>query len=216
MIPVGVVAHRRRLVYANSLVEDVAAEVISVDDKNRGAEWNHHQILTWLRDGTEEWSVVLEDDAIVCPDFRGQLAMALPCAPTPFVGLYLGRSRPPHWQAAISHTIANDVCWFTCNSMLNAVGYAVKTSLIPSLLDSLESSWEHSPLLPIDDAITDFGHKKGVQFSYTKPSLVEHRDIYPVQKHSYGIPEPGRKAWIFGSRPYWDSSTASLEYVSSW
>ena len=212
-VSVGIVAHHKRLPYVSDLLNELAPEVISVDNKDLGGAWNHQKVLSMLQGGDREWSVVLEDDAIPCEGFRGQLSMALPCAPTPFVGLYLGRSRPPHWQAAISHVIASDVCWLTCDSMLNAVGYAIKTSMIPSLLDSLRLS---SSERPIDDAITDFGYMEGVRFSFTKPSLVEHRDTCPVQKHSYGVPEPGRKAWIFGSRSYWDSSTVPLEYVSSW
>jgi hypothetical protein len=212
-VNIGVVAHHKRLPYAKDLLNELAPEAISVDNKDLGGKWNHQEVLSLLRGGNKEWSVVLEDDAIPCDDFRGQLSMALPCAPTSFVGLYLGRSRPPHWQAAISHVIASDVCWLTCDSLLNAVGYAIKTSMIPSLLDFLKLS---CPERPIDDSITDFGRTKNIHFGYTKPSLVEHRDIPPVQKHSYGIPEPGRKAWIFGNRSYWDSSTVPLEYVSSW
>lgn len=215
-LPIGVVAHHQRLGFAYNLAHKVQAEVITIDEKGRSAEWNHKQMLTWMAEGDREWSVILEDDCIPAPNFRTQLEMALPWAPTPFVGLYVGRGRPPHWQAAISHTIANDVCWMTCNTLMNAVGYVVKTKLIPCLLYSLNQTWRARPRFPIDEAITVWGKQEKIEFSYTRPSLVEHRDIVPVQKHSYGTPTEKRKAWLFGYRESWDGSTTSLEYVPSW
>lgn len=211
------VAHHHRLEYANSLVEKVGAEVISVDEVGRGAEWNHRLMLEWMSGGDQEWSVILEDDAVPTKDFVSQLHRALPWSPTPFVGLYLGRGRPPHWQAGISAVLANDVCWMTCSTMMNAVGYAVKTKLITSIIRSLDATWSLIPSLPIDQAITKWGQGKiGVEFSYPKPSLVDHLDIAPVQKHDYGDPVEIRKAWTFGSREEWDGSSIPLEYVPSW
>lgn len=215
-IPIGIVASEERREHALKLADDVDAEVISFDEKHKGAEWNHYQVLDWMKDGDREWTVILEDDAVPTEGFRDQLEMALPWAPTPFVGLYLGRGRPPHWQAAVSAVIAADVCWLTCDNMLNAVGYAVKTKLIPSLMDSLATSWETCSTLPIDEAITEFGDDYRIPFCYTRPSLIDHMDITPVVKHSYGTPKEKRVAWLHGSRENWDGSTTSLEHVRSW
>jgi len=215
-LPIGVVADHRRMDYADRLAEKVGAEVISVDEHGRGGAWNHCQVLGWMKDGGSEWSVVLEDDAIPAPTFRTQLEMALEQAPTPFVALYLGRGRPPHWQAGISAVIAQDVCWLICDVLQNAVGYAVKTNLIPSILSSAQECWQYAPGLPIDETITEWGAEYGIRFSYCRPSLVQHRDIVPVEGHSYGIPKEKRKAWLFGYRESWDSSTAFLQYVRTW
>jgi hypothetical protein len=98
----------------------------------------------------------------------------------------------------------------------NAVGYAVKTNLIPSILSFAEECWSYVPNLPIDQTISEWGLEYGVQFSYCRPSLVEHRDIAPVEKHGYGTPTEKRKAWLFGYRESWDSSTTFLQYVRTW
>jgi hypothetical protein len=216
-IPIGVVAHIDRKDIALSLVEEVGAECISIDEQNRGAGWNHAQVLKYLRDSPTEWVVILEDDAAPTGNFRSQLEEALNWAPTPFVGLYLGRGRPPHWQAGISEVIAKESCWLLCDTLMNAVGYAVKTKLVPSVLDSLEYVWgEPGSKLPIDEAISWFGQDYGIPFCYTRPSLINHLDIAPVEKHGYGTPTEKRVAWLFGERQSWNGSTTSLEYVKSW
>jgi hypothetical protein len=215
-IPIGVVADHRRMDYAEGLAKKVGAEVVSIDGYGRGGAWNHCQVLNWMKDGGSEWSVILEDDAIPAPTFRTQLEMALDKAPTPFVGLYLGRGRPPHWQAGISAVIAQDVCWLVCDVLQNAVGYAVKTNLIPSMLSSAEECWRYAPGLPIDETITEWGAEYGIRFSYCRPSLVQHRDKAPVQRHGYGLPTEKRRAWLFGYRESWDSSTTFLQYVRTW
>lgn len=215
-IPIGIVAHHQRKEIALELAEKVFAEAISIDDEDRGANWNHLQMLNWMKDGSTEWSVILEDDSVVVPDFRKQLEMALNWAPSPFVGLYVGRGRPPHWQTGISAVMAREVCWLTCDTMMNAVGYAVKTKLIPAIIHSLEKTWSVKPKMPVDEAISYWGQSYNIPFCYTRPSLIDHRDIAPVEKHSYGVPTEKRVAWLFGEREVWNGSTTSLEYVESW
>lgn len=215
-IPIGIVAHHQRKEIALDLAEKVFAEVISIDEEDRGASWNHLQVLNWMKDGNTEWSVILEDDSLVVPEFRKQLEMALNWAPSPFVGLYVGRGRPPHWQTGISAVMAKDVCWLTCDTMMNAVGYAVKTKLIPAIIHSLEKTWSVKPKMPVDEALSYWGKSYNINFCYTRPSLIDHRDISPVEKHSYGTPTEKRVAWIFGERDVWNGSTTSLDYVESW
>ena len=216
-ISIGIVAHHERMEYANKLAETVGAEVMSVDDVGRSAEWNHRRVLEWMADGDNEWSVILEDDAVPTQGFIHQLNKALPWAPTPFVGLYVGRGRPPHWQAGISAVLAHDVCWLTCSTLMSAVGYAVKTKLTRSIITSLDKTWAENPSLPIDQAITVWGQEDmKMEFCYPKPSLVNHLDIPPVQKHDYGVPTEPRKAWTFGGRDTWDDSSIPLQYVPSW
>lgn len=216
-IPIGVVAHIDRKDIALSLVEEVGAECVSIDEEGRGAGWNHVQVLEYLHDSPTEWVVVLEDDSVPVGNFRRQLEEALNWAPTPFVGLYVGRGRPPHWQAGISEVIAKESCWLVCDTMMNAVGYAVKTKIVPIMLESLEDIWEGSGAkLPIDQAISRFGQDYKIPFCYTRPSLINHLDITPVEQHCYGTPTEKRVAWLFGERQSWNGSTTSLEYVKSW
>lgn len=212
--PIAIVAHPEREKYALALSEKVQAECISWDDGKLGCSRNHLRALRYMMDSPTEWVIILEDDAVPVPDFRKQLEMALNWAPSHLVGLYVGRGSPPHWQAGISSVIAKNVCWLRCDTLLNAVGYAVKTKLIPVIVEFLEFTWKLLPNLPIDEAITRWAKSYDTSVSFTRPSLVDHLDIQAVDKNAKD--KGKRVAWIFGERDCWNGSTASLEYVESW
>lgn len=186
---------------------------ISMDDVGMGAARNHERAWTWLKDSPEPWSLVLEDDAVVCTDFLHQAKMALAQAPSPVVSFYLGRGRPPHWQQKIARVIAaDDPHWITATELLHGVAVAVRTELIPDML-----SWVKD-MEPMDEAITDWAQQNHYEIAYTRPSLVQHADgptIMDVHPTRHPDPEPVsrneiRRAWLLGTRPEWDSSVITM------
>lgn len=210
MYNVGVVAHESRLPQATQLAERVAAEVLSVDDHNLrlGCEANHRRVWQALAHCGSEWAVVLEDDAQPVDDFRDQLSAALAVAPAPYVSLYLGKGFPRHWQQRIRETVETagpDVCWaVTSGWMLHAVGIAVRTELVPGMLNHLEQVIG----VPVDQAIGQHARNTKHQVAYAVPSLVDHADTPTIHVHQDGQPRtPGRKAWTVGKRPQWNSNT---------
>lgn len=247
-ISVGVVAHRFRLMMAEKLANYTAAEAISIDDGDLGCKANHLRLLRWLLTSPapwapptpDSWIVVLEDDAIPVKDFRLELAHALAVAPSPVVSLYLGRSRPEHWQEPIARVMASDVSWLTAPALLHGVGYAVQRRLVPSLLDEVPGmTFKHRPKfsrhsrdvdLPIDQSISKWAEIHGHTVSYARPSLVNHDRGIPMipddaderlaqtryLDESSGLPSgEDRVAWMFGSRAQlcgktWDSSSREI------
>lgn len=211
--PIAVVAHPKRYSMACALMDGIAAEALALDDNGLGCARNHQRAWTWLKDGSSEWSVVLEDDALPVPHFRDQLNMALAKAPTPLVSLYLGRSRPMGAQPAIARVIARDVCWITSTHLLHGVGYAMRTELIPDMLDWVED------LEPIDEAVTSWAQQNHYEIAYTRPSLVNHRDgetvlnFHPsMHADSSYAGDSGdlRQAWLWGEREQWDDSQVAM------
>lgn len=205
MINVGVVAHVDREGAARRLAATVGADFISVDRGGvLGCEGNHAAVQRHLAGLPGEWSVVLEDDAVPVDGFADQVAAALEVAPAPVVSLYLGRQRPPQYQRRIEIVcgLADKVGanWLTSPRMLHAVGYAIRTDLLPTLL-------EFDCDLPADERIgACFG-----DVCYVWPSLVDHADGPSVTAHPDGQPRsPGRRAWRVGSRDVWTSSTVVL------
>lgn len=221
---VGIVAHVNRIDRAKTLHTGVGADVLMEDDGTLGGKANHIRTIEWLYDNTEsEWLVVLEDDALPIPMFRMELKKALHYTPAKLVSLYLGRSKPEHWQNAIQAALAVDVSWLKCSSLLHGVGYVLHRSIVPDLLFGSPINIEDSNL-PIDEAISTWAVNRNMCVAYTRPSMVDHADIPNIsdshtpedqveyQDHTPDdVPTSGvRKAWLYGCRN-WDASQWTIQ-----
>lgn len=207
-IAIGIVGHVSRSEQVQHLRETISADVLSIDDGDMGCDANHDHVaqsLSWIN---STWSVIVEDDAQPVSDFRAQLEEALVMAPTPVVSLYLGKLRPPHWQRRIATAVREagrkDARWIVGTGLLHAVGYAIKTNLLPSLLT-------HTSTRPVDEHITNWARTYGHLVSYTFPSLVDHMDGPTIVDHPDGKPrKPGRTAWTTGTREQWNTNAVTL------
>ena len=202
------VAHTSRAGHAKALAQQVKADFISFDNGLLGCDGNHNTVQHHLANLPSTWSLVLEDDAVPVESFRTQLEAALPMAPSPIVSLYYGRKRPPHWQTRMAKALqiaeGCDASWIVASRLLHAVGYAIRTELLPSLLD-------HDSDLPSDQHISNWAIRYGHLVSYTVPSLVDHADWPTIVDHPDGDRRtPGRTAWKAGTREHWSTSTVSL------
>lgn len=208
MIPIGIVAHTLRVQQAKTLARHVNADFISIDNGILGCDDNHETVQHHLSCLPSTWSVILEDDAEPVPNFRQQLDMCLPMSPSPIVSFYMGRKRPGHWQhryrKAIGHAQVADACWIQSTHLLHAVGYAIRTELLPYLLD-------HTTSLPVDQHIGHWARYHGHTIAYTYPSLVDHADSETLVDHPDGQPRTkGRKAHIVGERDQWTTTSVPL------
>lgn len=209
MTAIGIVAHASRAAQARALAKQVSATFISFDNGLLGCEGNHHAVQTHLAALPSTFSVILEDDAQPIEGFRTQLAAALPMAPAPIVSFYLGQARPQRWapraQAAITDAATAGAHWIVATRLLHAVGYAIRTDLLPSLL-AYESKF------PIDQHISRWAQRYGHTVAYTAPgSLVDHADGPSVTNHPDGQPRPpGRRAWQLGGHDTWTSQSVPL------
>lgn len=204
---IGIVGHVDRLAMVQELAGQTGAECVSIDDGTLGCERNHLKVWQHLADhNTDEWSIVLEDDAIPCTNFRDQLEQALAAAPAPIVSLYLGTGHPVHWQPRIAQAIesAGNANWLTHHKLLHAVGVATRTDLLPLSLNTNG--------VPIDSAISNWAVQQGHQVAYTLPSLVDHTDITSVitKRHNNRARTNPRKAWRHGTRDQWTQEAVPL------
>lgn len=223
MIPaIGVVAHRDRYRKAARMADYVGAEFITVDDGGLGAGRNHELCYEWLAESDAPWSVVMEDDAIPVRDFRDQVTKVLRAVKTDILSLYLGRSRPPHYQMPIAQVIGSDSHFLLARELLHHVAVAIRTSLIPEMLDFIRAQPRYvSGKLPIDEVIGMWTRSRSTPtpIAYCHPSIVNHdAEIetlikkHPTQhRNDNGERPPGlRKAWAFGVRDNWEFISADI------
>ncbi len=192
-LTIGIVGHTARQTAAERLADQLGADVLSIDDGTLGCNRNHHHVWTQLAHNPTPWALVLEDDAEPIDDFHKHTAAALIAAPTPIVSLYLGTGRPVAWQTRIQQATTRadqaHACYITATHLLHAVAVAIRTDLIPDMLNHLP------PGKPIDIAISLWARAKGHGIAYTWPCLVDHKDGPSLVKHTYNPRSQPRKAW---------------------
>ncbi|DAZ90334.1 glycosyltransferase family 25 protein [Mycobacteroides abscessus] len=219
-INIGIVGHVDRVEETQALAEQVNASTVAIDDGSLGCEANHQRVWQMLTIGDSDWSVVLEDDAQPVEGFRQQLESALTVAPTSVVSLYLGKGRPEFAQTELrkfakAYPPEKDYapCWFVSEVLLHAVGIAMRTELIPEMLEHLRQP--PAVFLAQDEAIGHWARHRGHSIGYTWPSLVNHADTPTViDEHPDGVPRgprvidgqivvTPRRGWQVGTRDTW-------------
>jgi GR25 family glycosyltransferase involved in LPS biosynthesis len=209
-IAIGVVGDIRRYGDAWELSQAVNADFVCYDDSTLGCTGNHLRMWHKMIQHGGDWGVVLEDDAQLCDDFTNQLAMVLDGPPASVVSLYLGTGYPRAWQRFIKPKMATGAHWIVSSHLLHCVGVAIRMPLIPDMLRFVGKMAPAERLWPIDEQITHWCRLRGQLVAYTKPSIIEHRDLPTLLTHQDGRRELPRHAWQFGSRNVWDN-TAVVE-----
>lgn len=178
---------------------------VFVDAVQMGCTANHLRAWDHLSRQPTDWSLVLEDDAILCPGFDQQLREVLTHAPGPVVSLYLGQGRPPQWQYKARRAVATNQPYIACTTLLHAVAVAIRTDWLVGERPAHEGreagggmlpavAAAHSELAkPIDEAITEWCKHEAIPVFYSNPSIVDHNAALPsVAEHA--------QAEMFGQR----------------
>jgi hypothetical protein len=201
---------------ARRLAAEVSAEAISWDTGNLHCEGNHLQLWSYLQYCPQEWVVVLEDDAEPCEDFREQLSEMLAQASTPIVSLYLGRGRPDQWQLPISSVISHEACFIRSDTLLNTVGYAIRTELLAALVPSLARSLRLTTRRELPERMTAWAQRRHHLISYTRPSIVQHSDVPTITSVKHRADGQARTqlrtAWLFDGRDRWNDTYVELPH----
>lgn len=131
-----------------------------------------------LHDPTADWHLVIQDDALACPDLLAGLEQALTeLGPDGIVSAYTGTGRPDqrNVKRAIKYAQQHDHAWLPTWSLNWGVAIAAPTATIPAMLEWC--SHPNRAHLNYDMRIGQYYRDiQGWRTWYTHPSLVDHRD----------------------------------------
>lgn len=135
-----------------------------------------------LHDLAADYHVLIQDDAIVCPDLLSGIERALDHIPagsilSPYLGT--GRMAPARWDtlqhmaesAGASFVRADRVMWGVC--------LVVPTVDIPAMIDWADQRGG----VPDDMRVSGWAKRNNREVWYTWPSLVDHRTVPSLTKH---------------------------------
>lgn len=184
-----VVGHHARRSRAEALAVELRAHLL-LDEGAHGASWNHRRALAWAAQQTGP-CLVIEDDALPCPGFRAHAARWRERFPRDLLSFYLGTGRPPEWQVRIADALrradAEGRDHLRLPALLHGVCYALPAGGAAKVQEQLSANPQ------IDFAI---GRAWAQPVVYALPSLVDHADEAPVERHPDGERrDQPRRAW---------------------
>lgn len=128
-----------------------------------------------LRTGIEagsDWHVVIQDDAILTPNFYENIEGAIKSLDQKtLVSLYTGTSRPLAGRVKAAVAKAQDGDMLRSHQLYWGVGIVIPTDHIKPMLEFVENID-----LLYDNRIGEFYCRNGLPVYYTAPSLVNHDD----------------------------------------
>lgn len=177
-ITVTIMAHPDRLREANALALELGQypfSETSITWDERNSEWDtgYRSLKAGTRGG--DWHLVIQDDAILTPDFYDNLEALITAVPTKtVVSLYTGKVRPLADRVKAAVDKAPDGSFLNHYMLMWGVGILLPSDHIEPLLDFVSDP-------RYDDTAYDirvgmFYHRNRLPIYYAVPSLVDHND----------------------------------------
>lgn len=189
-ISIAVMAHPKRKAQAQALIAELKSYSFSdvalvMDTKN--IEWHTGKRALKRGVGKADWHVVIQDDAILTPNFYENIEGAINAVPVKTLfSLYTGTSRPLERRVTEAVAKARDGEWLQSHQLYWGVGIAIPSDQIAPMLEFVE------PIgLQYDNKVGEFYCQNGMPVYYCIPSLVNHDDdIGSLLGHGAGDSDP--------------------------
>lgn len=193
-LSVAIMAHKKREQWVPSLAEQVPQAKVVWDRKND--RWDTGAMSLMSHDPNAEWHMVIQDDALLPPDFYAGVKRMLTFVPPAHpVGLYYGRVRPRSLDTEnlVRKAQSSNAPFIVHNGPWWGVGIVLPTAHIRDVVD-----WgtKHSNIPNYDRRISRFYAQESIPCYYTNPSLIEHR----TENNPSLVPGrtgQNRRAWRF-------------------
>lgn len=174
-ITIAIMGHPKRINQINALEQQLVFMPFwnvncIIDTKN--SEWHTGKRALQVGVGQGDWHVVIQDDAILTPNFYENLENAiLALSQKALISLYVGTSRPLPDRVKTAVSNAPDGTFLQAVQLFWGVGIAIPSDHIEPVLDFVEDIE-----LQYDNKIGEFYCQNGLPVYYTMPSLVDHDD----------------------------------------
>lgn len=174
-VSITVMAHPKRAVQAEHIFNtlknyDFVNVSITYDEINE--EWHTGKRALLDGVGKGDWHVVVQDDAILTPNFYENIVNAIKVLTVKTIfSLYTGTSRPLGNRVKAAVDKAKDGEWLQHHQLFWGVGIVIPTDHILPMLEFVENIE-----LQYDNKIGEFYCQNGLPVYYCIPSLVDHDD----------------------------------------
>lgn len=179
-VTAAVMAHPKRKEYAEALATelkkypfaDVTISYDGVDAHTHQDEWNNGKRAMRAGAGKGDWHVVIQDDAVLTPNFYENIEGAIANVPTKsLISLYTGKPRPLGKRVETAVKKVTDETWLRYWLLMWGVGLLIPSSHIEHMIEFVDDREE-----PYDTRIGIFYQRNRLPVYYTMPSLVDHND----------------------------------------
>jgi hypothetical protein len=182
-------AHHKRQAQAEALhklLMQYPFSQISVTWDERNDEWDTGRRALQRGIGQGDWHVVIQDDAILTPNFYENIEGAISNVPTKtLISLYTGTARPFGKRVKLAVDKAYHATWLRYWLLLWGVGILLPSDHIEPLLDFVADREEL-----YDTRVGIFYQRNRLPVYYTMPSLVDHNDEIGSLLGHGATPEP--------------------------
>ncbi len=174
-ISITIMAHPKRIKQAEKLLyelQEYPFSEISITLDTANDEWHTGERSLRAGIGSGSWHVVIQDDAILTPEFYTNLVGAINNVPSKsLISLYTGTARPLGKRVKKAVDKAYYATWLKHYILFWGVGILIPTDHIEPLLEFVEGREEDYDL-----RIGYFYQRNMLPVYYTMPSLVNHDD----------------------------------------
>lgn len=184
-LSIVIMAHPKRQEWAKELSQKLGAPIVYDRINNL---WDTCR-RAWLSiDKDAEYGLVLQDDAIVCENFKEKAERYLT---DDFIySFFAGKLL----ASRINKAIKEKKDFVIAGMIFNEVALCMKTKHIERMVEFCDSRNAQN-----DQDITKWARLAKIDIFYTVPSLVDHRDGESIYRKNFNKPEPNqsRPAYYF-------------------
>lgn len=177
-LSIAIMAHPKRRKQAEALFVQLAqypfaSKAIVWDNHNSEWDTGYRSIANGI--GKGDWHVVIQDDALLTPNFYENLEGAISAIPEKVMfSLYVGTAKPMRDEITMAVSKAYFATWLKHYMLFWGVGVCIPTDHIEPLLEFVSDPQFANTLY--DTRIGMFYQRNRLPVYYTMPSLVDHDD----------------------------------------